>query len=63
MDSKQAITYIDRLVGERGKMAAIEYVASGTNTKWETVYAWWRRGKVPDWRLPALLKLAKRKTR
>lgn len=61
MTSREALTFIKA----RADDTSWDAVAKEIGLDMPLVYGWWRRGSVPDWRLPkveaAARKIAKRK--
>ena len=54
MTERQAVNYLDGLVGMRGRrrdLRKLNAFAAQHAIPFETVYAWWRKGAVPHWRL------------
>ena len=56
MDSKEALAFIKSKADEMGW----EALAAAMNMNMGVIYAWWRRGNVPDWRLQAVEAAAKK---
>lgn len=53
MTEREALEFMKGHVDEHGVKVGIALIAKHTGLKWNTVYGWWRRGRIPDWRLPA----------
>ena len=60
MDQSAARTYLDKLYAADG-CKGLQDFARKMGISWTTVYAWQRRANVPEWRLEAFTKAAKRK--
>lgn len=56
MTAREALTFIK----EQADATNWDAVAKEIGLDMALVYAWWRRGSVPEWRLPAVEKAAKR---
>jgi len=61
MTEKEALAYLDELVEEHGSKVGIAKAAQALGLKWHTVYGWWRRDSVPEWRLPGFEQARKRR--
>ena len=51
MTQAEALADMAQLIERIGKMAAIERIARDAGVPPTTVYGWWRRGSVPEWRI------------
>ena len=51
MTNKDALADMARLREKIGKMAAMEQIARDAGTSVNTVCGWWRRGRIPEWRI------------
>lgn len=63
MTKEQAAAYLQGLVDEHGTKVGIAKAAQAMGLKWNTVYGWWRRGSIPEWRLAAFKQAEKPKRR
>jgi len=61
MTEKEALAYLAELVEEHGSKVGIAKAAQALGLKWNTVYGWWRRGSVPEWRFQAFEQAKKRR--
>lgn len=61
MTEKDALKYLADLVEEYGVKVGIAKGAQALGLKWNTVYGWWRRASVPEWRLASFDTAKKRK--
>ncbi len=60
MEKKAALKVLDSLVEQHGKMVAADMLAKSAKVPQATAYGWLRRGRIPEWRLPAIAALAKK---
>ncbi len=61
MTEKEAYAYLRTFVDEHGTKVGIAKAAQALGLKWNTVYGWYRRKSVPEWRAPLFEKPKKRK--
>jgi transposase-like protein len=61
MTEKEAYAYLQTFVDQHGTKVGIAKAAQALGLKWNTVYGWWRRESVPEWRLAAFDQAKKRK--
>ena len=59
MTQDEALGMLAGLAAKYGPLEACARVAEVTKIKSTTVYGWWRRASIPEWRLPAFDLLAK----
>lgn len=52
MNQDQALGILAGLAAKHGPLEACAQVAAFAKIKSSTVYGWWRRASVPEWRLP-----------
>ena len=50
MDQKEALAELTRLYKAEG-VGGIKVFAAKRGVRWETVYGWYRRNSVPQWRV------------
>ncbi len=61
MTEKEALAFLRARVDEHGLKVGIAKAAQALGLKWNTVYGWWRRESVPEWRLGAFDQAQKRR--
>ncbi len=57
MTQNQAFGLIQYAIASYGTVKGCELVADALGIAWQTVYAWHRRGTVPQWRIEALARI------
>ena len=63
MTSKEALQKLRDLAAEHGVIDGIKHAATAMGVKYTTVYGWYRRATVPEWRLPAFSALAEQSSK
>ncbi len=51
MDRTEALAQLKKLHAEKG-IEGFKTFGARKGIRWETAYGWFRRGNVPEWRLP-----------
>lgn len=62
MTEKEALAYLAKVVRADGVKDGLGKVAADFGVKFHTVYGWWRRESIPEWRLPSFDAVRKRRS-
>lgn len=54
MNQQKAYALIDYTIAQHGAVDGCQLIAGKLGISWNTVYGWYRRGSVPEWRVEGL---------